>query len=150
MIAAPLLALALMGAPATDPADALRAQLRAERAAHRIERRRLAGMVRERDRRIRSMRASSGGVDHALRLAATATGVPLGQLRSVARCESGLSATARNRFSGASGLLQFLPSTWLSTPFGRAGWSVMDAHANAMAAAQIVAREGWRQWECRP
>jgi hypothetical protein len=40
--------------------------------------------------------------------------------------------SAHNR-SGASGLGQFLPSTWMSTPQGRAGLSVYDAAANRAA-----------------
>src|SRR4029434_1451859 len=42
------------------------------------------------------------------------------------RYESGGNPYAVNRSSGASGLLQFLPSTWRSTPQGRAGMSVFD------------------------
>ena len=41
--------------------------------------------------------------------------------------------TAVNRSSGASGLGQFLRSTWLTTPQGRAGLSVFDAAANRAA-----------------
>jgi hypothetical protein len=40
--------------------------------------------------------------------------------------------TARNR-SGASGLGQFLPGTWASTPQGRAGLSVFNPAANRAA-----------------
>jgi hypothetical protein len=57
-----------------------------------------------------------------------------------------LSPAAYEPSTGASGLLQFLSSTWRRTPF--ASFSVFDPVANALAAAQIVAREGWRQWSC--
>ena len=40
---------------------------------------------------------------------------------------------AVNRRSGASGLGQFLPGTWASTPQGKAGYSVFNASANRQA-----------------
>lgn len=85
---------------------------------------------------------------YAMRLASAAFGVPYRQLERVARCETGgtLSPAAYEPSTGASGLLQFLSSTWRRTPFAR--FSVFDPVANALAAAQIVAREGWRQWSC--
>lgn len=45
--------------------------------------------------------------------------------------------SARNR-SGASGLGQFLPGTWASTPQGRAGYSVFNAAANRAAIAWML------------
>lgn len=42
-------------------------------------------------------------------------------------------AGAVNPRSGASGLGQFLPSTWRTTPQGRAGYSVFDPVANRQA-----------------
>ena len=88
--------------------------------------------------------------DYAIRLAAAAFGVPYKQLLAVARCETGgtMSPVSRNTASGASGLFQFLGSTWARTPFAR--FSPFDPVANALAAAKIVSREGWRQWTCRP
>jgi uncharacterized protein YraI len=65
----------------------------------------------------------------------------------VARCESGLNPNAVNRRSGASGLFQFLPSTWRTTPY--AGYSVFDPWANANAAGWMwsVGRRG--EWVCQ-
>src|SRR5919199_5023994 len=66
----------------------------------------------------------------------------------IAKCESGYNPNAVNRSSGASGLFQFLPSTWRSTPQGSAGASVFDPVANAQAAAWLYQRSGPGQWVC--
>jgi hypothetical protein len=104
----------------------------AERRAHRLE-------------RARRWRPTS---HYAMRLAAAAFGVPFADLRAVAMCETGgtLSPFERNTGSGASGLFQFLASTWRRTTFAR--FSRFDPVASSLAAAQIVADEGWRQWTC--
>jgi hypothetical protein len=67
-------------------------------------------------------------------------------LWSIALCESNGSATARNPRSGASGLLQFLSSTWLLTPQGRAGLSVFDGVANLDGAAWLYGQSGAAPW----
>jgi hypothetical protein len=77
---------------------------------------------------------------------------PLGQTAvnwalRVAACESGFNPNAYNRYSGASGLFQFLPSTWAHTPY--AGRSVFDPDANARAAAWLYAQDGGSAWTCR-
>lgn len=67
----------------------------------------------------------------------------------VAKCESGYNPNAVNRYSGASGLFQFMPSTWTHTPFG--GQSVFDPVANAEAAAwyyNATGRTGG-PWSCK-
>jgi hypothetical protein len=57
--------------------------------------------------------------------------------------------TAVNRSSGAAGPLQFLLSTWLSTPQGQAGLSRYDPAA-ARAAARWMIDQGrlheWSTW----
>jgi LysM repeat protein len=65
----------------------------------------------------------------------------------VAGCESHYNPYAVNRSSGASGVFQFLPSTWASSPY--AGASVFDPGANAQAAAWLYQHAGPGQWECR-
>ena len=68
----------------------------------------------------------------------------------VARCESNFNPDAVNPSSAASGLFQFMPSTWANTPQGRAGKSVFDPTANAQAAAwyyNATGRTG-RPWSC--
>src|SRR5919109_584487 len=49
----------------------------------------------------------------------------------VARCQSGYTPRAYNPSSGASGLFQFLPSTWYSH---FPGWNIWDPYAHARAA----------------
>ena len=65
--------------------------------------------------------------------------------------ESNYNPQAFNASSGASGLFQFLPSTWANTPQGKAGMSVFDATANAQAAAwyyNATGRTGG-PWSCK-
>src|SRR5215472_7595263 len=64
----------------------------------------------------------------------------------VAKCESNYNPYAVNRSSGASGLFQFLPSTWAASPY-RAS-SVFDPSANAHAAAWLYQHSGPNQWSC--
>jgi uncharacterized protein YraI len=65
---------------------------------------------------------------------------------SVARCESLLDPNAINPYSNASGLFQFLPGTWATTPW--ANDNIFDPAANAEAAAWMwsVGRRG--EWVC--
>lgn len=65
----------------------------------------------------------------------------------VAKCESNYNPYAVNRSSGASGLFQFLPSTWAGTP--QRAQSVFDPVANAQAAAWLYQRYGPSQWSCK-
>jgi hypothetical protein len=66
-----------------------------------------------------------------------------------ARCETGgtFSPRSYNNWSGASGLFQFLASTWQSTPYR--AFSVMNPYANALAAGWMhsVGRGG--EWACQ-
>jgi hypothetical protein len=73
-----------------------------------------------------------------------------GQAMSVAQCESGFAAGATNSWSGASGVFQFLPSTWAGTSY--AGYSPYNAWANVSAAHEVFVRDGysWGEWSCRP
>ncbi|MGI8822658.1 MAG: transglycosylase SLT domain-containing protein [Acidimicrobiia bacterium] len=73
---------------------------------------------------------------------------------SVMDCESGGDPDALNPVSGASGLFQFLPSTWTtsSTSAGWAGADVFDGEANIAVAAWLSAASTspWDQWACKP
>lgn len=73
-----------------------------------------------------------------------------GQALRVATCESGLNPNAVNRSSGASGVFQFLASSWATTSY--AGYSRFNASANINAAHQVFVRDGysWREWSCKP
>lgn len=96
-----------------------------------------------------AMAPSGGGSIQDIILAAFA---PLGAgaqqwaLR-IAACESGYNPNAVNRSSGASGLFQFMPSTWAHLPW--AGQSVFDPVANAQAAAYYYQHSGPGPWSCK-
>jgi len=86
----------------------------------------------------------------AIRLASIAYGAPYGEMVSIASCESpGLVTHLRNS-STASGLFQFLDSTWARSAYGRE--NVYSPYANALAAAWLWRADGrsWHEWVCRP
>ena len=66
---------------------------------------------------------------------------------NVAWCESRYHPNSVNSSSGASGLFQFLPSTWAFTPY--AAKSPFDPRYNALAAAWLYQRDGPSQWVCQ-
>jgi Tfp pilus assembly protein PilV len=76
----------------------------------------------------------------------------------VMQCESGGDPDARNPYSGAAGLFQFMPGTWAaaSVKAGVGDRSVYDGEANIIAAAwlgayyQSVGQDWWRPWHCKP
>lgn len=86
---------------------------------------------------------------NAIALAAVAYDVDTRTLYRKARCETGgtFSPYAKNPRSTASGLFQFLTSTWATTPYAR--FSIWDPYASALAAAYMhrVGRGG--EWSCR-
>jgi hypothetical protein len=61
--------------------------------------------------------------------------------------ESHWNAYAVNPRSGASGLGQFLRSTWITTPQGRAGLSVFDPWANHAAVVYMIEAGRAREFE---
>jgi uncharacterized protein YraI len=65
----------------------------------------------------------------------------------VARCESVLDPSAVNASSNASGLFQFLPSTWATTPY--ADQDIFDPVANAEAAAWMWENGRRNEWVCQ-
>lgn len=76
---------------------------------------------------------------------------------AIIKCESGGDPDAYNPYSGASGLFQFLPSTWAATApkAGYGGASVFDPVANTASAAWLANRYEelgqyyWQAWSCR-
>jgi resuscitation-promoting factor RpfB len=89
-------------------------------------------------------------IEAIIRDAAAAQGADAGQLLRVAYCESRYNPGAYNA-SGASGLFQFLPSTWAanSVRAGFAGASPFDPVPAANVAAWMFARGQAYQWVCR-
>ena len=66
---------------------------------------------------------------------------------NVAYCESRYHPNSVNSESGASGLFQFMPSTWSGTPW--ASQSPFDPVANAQAAAWLYSHYGPGRWTCQ-
>ena len=64
----------------------------------------------------------------------------------VAHCESRYNPLAVNASSGASGLFQFMPSTW-NAYF--AGWNIWDPYAQARAALVFYNRGATHAWTCK-
>ena len=83
----------------------------------------------------------------AIAYASVAYGVDYTMLLRKARCESRLYPYAKNPTSTASGLFQFLTSTWATTPYAR--FSIWDPYANALAAGWMHANGRGREWVCR-
>lgn len=85
---------------------------------------------------------------YAIRIASAAFGLSVRDMRTIAQCESGMGLqTTAEAGSGASGIFQFLPSTFARTPF--AAFDVFDPIANSLAAAWLVTKDhGWREWSC--
>jgi hypothetical protein len=81
--------------------------------------------------------------------AADRWGQPRADMLRVARCESNLNPNAVNRSSGASGLFQFMPSTFAFTPNGKAGESIFNAYSSADAAGWMWANGMRNHWVCQ-
>jgi len=90
--------------------------------------------------------SSGGSVTEIITAAANRYGQSPSAMLAVAKCESNYDPNAVNRSSGASGLFQFLPGTWRTTPY--ASYSIFDPWANANAAGWMwsVGRRG--EWVC--
>ena len=71
----------------------------------------------------------------------------------IAWCESSFNPRSVNPVTGASGLFQHDPATWIerSTATGYPGADILDAEANVAVAAWMLYElpGGWAQWECQ-
>lgn len=68
----------------------------------------------------------------------------------IARLESGYNQHSKNRRSTASGVFQYLTSTWRHTDEGKVGLSVFDADANVKAAVKYMAiHKSTQPWTVR-
>jgi hypothetical protein len=65
---------------------------------------------------------------------------------SVANCESGYNQFSKNKSSTASGVFQYIHSTWIHTEAGKQGISVFDADANVHMAIKSIASGGISNW----
>lgn len=95
--------------------------------------------------------AAPGDIQSIITAAAARWGADPNQLLRVAYCESHYNSNAYNASSGASGLFQFLASTWAanSVRAGYGGASVFDPVANANTAAMMFANQQAGQWACK-
>lgn len=107
------------------------------------------------ERRVQRKQCNAGNVSACLRVAARRHGVDHGLLRSIAWCESRFQARAINptpvgaQREHATGVMQFLPSTFAATPYR--GRSIMSAKWNTLAGAWLIRRVGTGPWtESRP
>ncbi len=110
------------------------------------------GWQRERARadRLEATLRHDPSVKEAISLAAFTYGVDAGAMSRIAFCESRFDPNARNPTSTASGLFQFLTSTWAGNRYGAAGFSVWSPAASALGAAYHMSKYGDRAWACRP
>jgi hypothetical protein len=127
--------------------DRVEGRSAAEWRAEYLRMRRLAYQRRQRILSLEATLPRQPNVAEAINLACTAYRVSCATLWRKARCESRLYRFAQNRSSNASGLFQFLPSTWRTTPY--AGFSIFSAHANALAAGWMHANGRSGEWVCR-
>lgn len=74
------------------------------------------------------------------------TGWKRAWLLRIPGCESGWNPYARNP-SGSSGLYQFLPSTWATTPYARR--SIWSAFWQPYAALYMIESGRSAEWVCR-
>jgi hypothetical protein len=90
-------------------------------------------------------------IEAVIRAAAATWGADPAQLLRVAWCESRYNPLAYNARSGASGLFQFIPTTWAanSVRAGYGGASVFDPVANASTAAYMFRNGQAWQWACK-
>lgn len=93
--------------------------------------------------------SSQQGIIDIIYAAADRWGQPRADMLRVARCESNLNPNAVNRSSGASGLFQFMPSTFAGTPNGKAGESIFNAYSSADAAGWMWANGMRNHWVCQ-
>jgi len=96
--------------------------------------------------RVAAKRCDQHHVTSCIHRAALRWQVSYRMLRRKAWCESRFDPYARNPSSDATGLFQFLPSTWSTTPY--AGRPITSAKYSSLAAGYMhhVGRAG--EWQC--
>lgn len=78
-------------------------------------------------------------------------GVSVELALGIARCESGLNPLAKAKTSSASGIFQFINSTWKHTTkklLWESGHDVFDPKLNIIAGIYLLKTEGAGHWEC--
>lgn len=69
-----------------------------------------------------------------------------GQIKKIVWCESKGDPKAKNRYSTAGGVAQYLDSSWATTAQGQAGLSKYDAQAATEALVTDVSQGSERKW----
>lgn len=77
-----------------------------------------------------------------IRRVSNEVGVDSDLMLRIAKCESGFNPLSKNKGSTASGVYQFIKSTWVRYGEG----SVFDPLANITAAVKLVKKNGTRDW----
>lgn len=80
-----------------------------------------------------------GEIQDLIRKYAQQYGIKPDSALCIAKKESGFNPNSKNKSSSASGVFQYLSSTWRSTDEGKAGLSVLNAEANIKAAVKYMA-----------
>jgi soluble lytic murein transglycosylase-like protein len=103
------------------------------------------------DRQTQAAPPATGWVEGLILSAAYRYGLESARMLHIAWHESRYQPDAYNRRSGASGVFQFLPSTWarVAPLAGFGGWSPFEAYANVEVAAFLMSRwdlGGFNHW----
>jgi hypothetical protein len=147
-------------APAAPTATVTVPDRKARRYAHRLARRltlehrrlltarRHVTVFRHRVAALTHTLHTDSSVGEAINLACTVYG-DCATLWRRASCETGgtYNPHAYNHGSHASGLFQFEPATWQSTPFGR--FNIWSPYPNALAAGWMNSHGRGGEWACR-
>jgi soluble lytic murein transglycosylase-like protein len=83
----------------------------------------------------------TGEVQDLIRKYAQEYGISANTPLCIAKLESGFNPNAKNKSSSASGVFQWISSSWNSQPEGKQGLSVFDADANIRAAVRYMAEK---------
>ena len=93
-------------------------------------------------------RGASREIVDAIRDASQKSGVDFKYMLAKAQTESSFDPRAKARTSSASGLYQFMPGTWATTPYAhRSIWSAR--WQSAAARWMVVVANRSREWACR-
>lgn len=102
----------------------------------------------KRAERLSRLLAHEPSVQEALTIASIAYRIDRDDLSSTAWCESRHNPRATN--GQYVGLMQEGHGFRAASRYFRAGLDPFSPYANLMAAAEVIAVQGYRQWQCRP